>query len=188
MTNSLRGEIRQLIADIRPLDRLEEEHIQFVMDWIDSGAPLFRTQKPAIPTTHLVAYFLVISPSRGHVLLVDHKKSGLWLPSGGHVEPEEHPFETVRREVREELGIEANFFEPIPLFVTVMPTVGNVTRHIDVSLWFLLKANPSDPVEFDSDEFHQVKWFPIDDVPLQNAEPHLPRFLEKIEAGRNPFP
>ncbi len=45
------------------------------------------------------------------LLLVDHKKAGLWLPSGGHVEIDEHPQTTVQREVREELGIEATFLE-----------------------------------------------------------------------------
>ncbi|MEE3919135.1 NUDIX domain-containing protein [Micromonospora sp. BRA006-A] len=31
----------------------------------------------------------------------------MWLPSGGHVEPGEHPADTVRRELREELGVAA---------------------------------------------------------------------------------
>ncbi|MEU4312510.1 NUDIX domain-containing protein [Nocardia sp. NPDC024068] len=32
-------------------------------------------------------------------------KAGLWLPPGGHVEPDEHPARTACREVAEELGI-----------------------------------------------------------------------------------
>ncbi|MFI5343447.1 MAG: NUDIX domain-containing protein [Chlamydiales bacterium] len=38
--------------------------------------------------------------------LVDHKKANLWLPAGGHVEPNEHPRETVKREILEELSIQ----------------------------------------------------------------------------------
>lgn len=45
----------------------------------------------------------------GKTLLLKHKKLGLWLPPGGHVEPGETPDEGVRREVREETGLEIDF-------------------------------------------------------------------------------
>lgn len=45
-------------------------------------------------------------------LLLKHKKLGLWLPPGGHVEPGETPDEGVRREVREETGLEIDFVQP----------------------------------------------------------------------------
>ena len=48
----------------------------------------------------------------GRTLLHKHRKLGLWLPPGGHVEPGETPDEAVRREVREETGLEAEFAEP----------------------------------------------------------------------------
>ena len=41
----------------------------------------------------------------GGVLLVNHINAGLWLPPGGHVEPDEHPAQTASREALEELGI-----------------------------------------------------------------------------------
>lgn len=73
-------------------------------------------------------------------LLVDHINAGLWLPPGGHVEPDEHPADTARRETREELGIDPVFAEEPaqPSFITVTRTVGRDHRHVDVSLWFLL--------------------------------------------------
>ncbi|MGV9748387.1 NUDIX domain-containing protein [Rhodococcus zopfii] len=40
---------------------------------------------------------------------MDHIGAGLWLPTGGHVEPGEHPLDTAIRETREELGIDADF-------------------------------------------------------------------------------
>jgi 8-oxo-dGTP pyrophosphatase MutT (NUDIX family) len=41
----------------------------------------------------------------GRILLVDHVNAGLWLPPGGHVEVDEDPGLTARREIQEELGL-----------------------------------------------------------------------------------
>jgi len=41
----------------------------------------------------------------GHLLLHWHPKLSLWLPPGGHVDPDEDPVQAVLREVLEETGI-----------------------------------------------------------------------------------
>lgn len=43
---------------------------------------------------------------RGKTLLHKHKKVGLWLPCGGHVNPHELPDDAAVREVYEESGVE----------------------------------------------------------------------------------
>jgi len=40
------------------------------------------------------------------VLLHKHKKLGIWLPLGGHIEPNELPEEAVVREAKEESGLD----------------------------------------------------------------------------------
>jgi 8-oxo-dGTP diphosphatase len=109
----------ELVSDlcvITPHDDLETQHIQETLLWIESGAPLFRVQKPDIPNKHLVSYFVLFDEAHKKILLVDHKKALLWLPSGGHVEIDEDPQQTVVRECREELGIEADFWLSDPFF------------------------------------------------------------------------
>jgi 8-oxo-dGTP pyrophosphatase MutT (NUDIX family) len=54
---------------------------------------------PAISRDFTVAVFVVHA---GRVLLHPHVKSGLWLPPGGHIEPNELPDEAALREVEEE--------------------------------------------------------------------------------------
>jgi 8-oxo-dGTP pyrophosphatase MutT (NUDIX family) len=41
----------------------------------------------------------------GRTLLHWHKKLGIWLPPGGHIDPNEDPVQAALREVREETGI-----------------------------------------------------------------------------------
>jgi 8-oxo-dGTP pyrophosphatase MutT (NUDIX family) len=50
-----------------------------------------------------VAVFVI---HRDHVLLHRHLKLGLWLPPGGHIEPNELPDAAAVREVQEEAGID----------------------------------------------------------------------------------
>lgn len=174
--------IATLVQSIRPFDVLEEQHVGLTLDWIGAGSPLFRIQAPDIPPQHLVSYFVLVDAYHSRLLLVDHIKAGLWLPSGGHVEPEEHPAETVRRELMEELSMSASFLSPHPFFLTVTRTVGSTAGHTDVSLWYILEGNSGLELQFDENEFHSVQWFPFDEIPYERADPHMARFAAKLRA------
>lgn len=176
----LHATIAALLEGITAWDALEATHLEAARGWVASGAPLCRTAKPATPPQHLVAYFLLVDPAARRVLLVDHRQAGLWLPSGGHVEPDEHPRATVSRELREELGLEATFLAPEPLFVTITTTVGLTAGHTDVSLWYALLGDHTQPLAFDPIEFAAVAWFPIEALPLGRTDPHLARFVAKL--------
>ncbi|MEJ6006156.1 NUDIX hydrolase [Paucibacter sp. AS339] len=173
-----RQAIRAEIEAITPLDALEAEQRAAALAWVDSGAELIRRAKPATPPMHLVSYFAVVD--QGHILLVDHKNAQLWLPSGGHVEADEHPRDTVARELREELGFEAAHAIEAPLMITRSETVGLTAGHSDVSLWYLVHAPRSQALAFDAQEFNGVRWFAFDAVPLQRSDPHMARFLQKL--------
>ncbi|MEH0845975.1 NUDIX domain-containing protein [Micromonospora sp. CPCC 205711] len=180
-------EIRTLVEAIDPVDDVEAAHRAECVDWLGRTDDVFRRAKPRTPSPHLVAYFLLRDPADGAVLLVDHRNAGLWLPTGGHVEPGEHPAATVRREVVEELGVPA-IFPPVPgerpLFVTVTPTVGPpADRHVDVSLWYVLAGRRDQPLTPDPGEFRGVRWWTPAEVVAadpRTLDPHLPRMLAKL--------
>jgi 8-oxo-dGTP diphosphatase len=181
----MRKAIREEIASIEPFDALECAHREDALAWVDSGVELCRTQKPATPPKHLVSYFVLVD--HDHVLLVDHKNARLWLPSGGHVEPGEHPRTTVVRELREELGLELTDAPEAPLMLTISETVGISAGHVDVSLWYVIHADRRRALEFDPAEFYSVQWFHSNEAPVLRSDPHLQRFLRKLAlAGRQP--
>lgn len=178
----IRHQIQNLLTSLTPYDQQEKGHINDTLAWIKSRAPLFRTQKPNIPNKHLVAYFLLYDASHRKVLLVHHRKADLWLPSGGHVEPDELPHETVQRECLEELNTTADFWHEAPQFLTVTQTVGNDIPHTDVSLWYILKGNSEISYDYDQSEFHAIKWYRINEIPYDKADPHMARFINKLNA------
>jgi len=178
----VRDRIAEIVAAIEPVDDLERGHRDSTIEWIRSGAPIFRFEKPDVPPMHLVSYFALVDEERRKMLLVDHKLAGLWLPSGGHVEPDEDPRATVVRELAEELSLLADFMQQDPLFITVTRTGGEDGGHTDVSLWYLLRGDSSAAIEFDRGEFHRVRWFGFDEIPFERSDPHMRRFVEKLRA------
>lgn len=175
----MRALIRTQIELIEPLSDAERAQWLDALAWVESGAPLFRTAKPATPPTHLVAYFPVIDGD--FILLVDHKNAKRWLPTGGHVEPGEDPRTTVVRELQEELGLVIAFdgVGP-PLLVTVTETVGLTRGHTDVSLWYPVHADRSQTLQFDQTEFSDARWFHRDEAAQLASDPNLPMFLAKL--------
>lgn len=174
--------VYDIVSAISPFDEVENEHIIDTLAWIQRGEPIFRIAKPDIPHKHLVSYFVLVDEITRKILLVDHKKAQLWLPSGGHVEIDEDPKETVKRECFEELGIQAQFRTEHPIFLTTTLTVGLTAGHIDVSLWYVLKGNSAIEYNFDKEEFNDIKWFSLDRMPYERSDPHMRRFIKKLES------
>ncbi len=169
------------LQSIRPITAAERAQWLDALAWVESGAPLCRVAKPATPPKHLVSYFPVVDDQ--HVLLVDHKKARLWLPTGGHVEDGEDPRVTVVRELKEELGLTVQLSElGNPLMVTVTQTVGLTSGHTDVSLWYPVKRSRLEPIELDESEFNQVRWFHQSELPHNRTDPNLEHFLAKLRA------
>lgn len=182
-----RDVVRDLVASVTPLDQHEVQDRAATLQWIGSGAPLFRITRPATPDRHLCVYFALFDEVRRSVLLVDHVKAGLWLFPGGHVDDGEDPRTTVLREAAEELRIDGEFhsrFGDEPLFLTVTKTRGEYS-HTDVSFWFVLAADQDMRIEADPREANQVRWFALDD-PAEWAhdrfDPHMARFRDKLLA------
>ncbi len=180
--------IRTEVENIRAFDTLEQEHIDDVIGWIDSGANLFRVEKPNRPPKHLCAYFALVDPTHKSILLADHIIAQLWLPTGGHVHLDEDPRATVIREAKEELDISATFLRnnTHPFFVTVTKVrdiTGLTPDHTDVSLWYLLRGDKHAFINYDKREFTDIEWFSFDEILTSDSvifDRHMHRFTKKL--------
>jgi 8-oxo-dGTP pyrophosphatase MutT (NUDIX family) len=181
--------VHELVSNITPLDPLETEHISDTLRWLEATDDDLRRSKPATPDRHLVSYAVLLDRDNFDVLLVDHVNSGLFLPPGGHVEPDEHPGEAARRECREELGIETSLAGGgvEPAFVTVTTTIGLDRGHTDVSLWFILEGSRDLELTPDEVEIRGARWWSLEEVTSAGGEtfdPHFQRFMRKVSSSR----
>lgn len=180
--------VHEVASASAPFDALEHEHRAATLAWIDVTDDIFRRSKPAIPPQHLVSYVVVIDPRDSSVFLIDHIGAGVWLPTGGHVEPGEHPLDTAIRETREELGIDADFglTGTAPVFLTVTRTTDIVGTHVDVSLWYVITAGQETEFTLDSREFRSGRWWTVDEFgnsDVRRFDPHFLRFIAKVRSS-----
>ncbi len=115
---------------------------------------------------HLTASALILDPSRRSVLLTLHPRVGKWLPVGGHCEQGDRSLlDAAAREAREESGLGALSFDPVPLKLAVYPvtcSLGVPTRHFDVC-YFAVAPDGAEPVI--SVESLDLRWFSWDELP-----------------------
>ncbi len=69
---------------------------------------------------HTASAYIV---SRGRTLLLWHHKLEMWLPPGGHLEPNEDPVQAAIREALEESGLAVRVIPPSGLLICAGPTV-----------------------------------------------------------------
>ena len=112
--------------------------------------------------SHFCCYFLPYNLNKKQVFIVHHKKSGLWLFPGGHIDENETLMQTLNREIQEELGVLNKIEAEIqPFLLTVTPiNRPNVMCKEHMDIWYRF---PADGTEFNVNlrEFHEARWVSI---------------------------
>lgn len=133
--------------------------------------------------SHFCVFFLPFDPDTGRVFIGHHKKSGLWLSPGGHIDEGELLSDTLRREVREELGVKefdpSTIGSPFLLTITKIDNPPQVCReHFDI--WYLMKTDGSG-FNVDGREYHETEWFTLDEAMELAVQPNLGLALKVLK-------
>jgi 8-oxo-dGTP pyrophosphatase MutT (NUDIX family) len=155
--------IRRFLAELERLDRPFDRHADPV---------------------HITASAIVLGPDG--VVLHRHKRLGLWLQPGGHVDPGERPDAAAVREAREETGLDLELTGEGPIHVDVH---GGGLGHVHLDLRYLVRpravdgasAEPAPP----AGESQDVRWFGWPDA-LAAADPGLRALLVALQPTGTP--
>lgn len=119
-------------------------------------------------TTHVTASVLVVS-ARG-LILHKHKRLGIWLQPGGHIDQGERPEDAAVRECLEETGLAAEHFSGRPALAHV-DTHDGPRGHYHLDLRYLLACPDADPCPPEG-ESQDVRWFAWHELE-DNSEPGM---------------
>jgi len=152
------------------------------MDRLKSGH-LTRDENP---TSHFCSYFPAFDPHSRRVFMGLHKKSGLWLFNGGHIDKGEAPNQAVTREISEEWG--ENIFVVIPppslLTITAIENPKKQICEVHFDIWYFISVdmNMFAPDENKlSSEFSIWGWKTINEAKLLAKNKETVTALHTIE-------
>lgn len=147
---------RQLDAHV-PYDDLEARsltRIRRLLSWLPR--PLDEHADPMHVTGSAIVRDL-----DGRVLLHRHKRLGIWLQPGGHLDPGEPPWGAAVRETQEETGVAARHAAADPVLIHVDVHEGP-RGHVHLDLRYLLVADGTTPFAPAEGESTAIDWFPTD--------------------------
>lgn len=146
-----------------PVDGREAESVARFLELV---APLTQPFDENADPVHITGSSIIVG-ERG-VILHKHKRLGIWLQTGGHVDPGETPAQAAVRESCEETGLAVTLLESEIIHVDVHP---GPKGHTHLDLRYLCTAPPDEPSP-PAGESPDTFWFSWDDA-IEIAEPGL---------------
>jgi ADP-ribose pyrophosphatase YjhB (NUDIX family) len=148
--------LRAQVRDHHPIDPAEQRsiaHTLGMLDWL--RAPLDEHADPVHVTGSAI-----VRDAEGRVLLHRHKRLGIWLQPGGHLEPGEMPWDGAVRETHEETGVVASHAAGRPTLIHVDVHEGP-RGHVHLDLRYLLRADGSTAFAPAAGESRDIAWYPL---------------------------
>jgi ADP-ribose pyrophosphatase YjhB (NUDIX family) len=119
----------------------------------------------------------VVLDGRGRVLLLKHvfRKGSGWGIPGGFIEKGEQPEEAIRRELREEAGLEVGEARVV--------TARTLRRPRQIEILFLARASRGANARVASTEISHVEWFATDALPDALGKDQRRLIRRALESG-----
>lgn len=172
---------RDALRDYRPSDPREAGFRERMLALLDARAPLARSH---FEPGHLTASAFVLSPERDAVLLIFHKKLGIWVQPGGHIEPGDVDLAAAaRREVAEEVGLELSGPEGriFDIDIHAIPARKDEPAHEHFDVRFCFQA-PTRAFAA-SDEVADARWVALAEAEQVTTDESVLRAVRKLRAG-----
>ena len=174
--------VREQLSGYRPVDAREAE---FLSRMLVLGQTLEACERSHFSPGHFTASAFVLSPDRRDLVLIHHKKLGIWVQPGGHVEASDADLQSAaRREVLEEVGLAeltpfaSNASAVFDVDIHTIPArkADPAHEHFDVRFAFI--ANTRDLVH--SEEVADLRWVPLADIEQMATDESVMRAVKKL--------
>ncbi|MFM8794449.1 MAG: NUDIX hydrolase [Acidimicrobiales bacterium] len=149
-----RDAIVDLVRAHNPVDDRERESIARFMELVHTLTRPFEEEADPV---HVTASAIVVSEAGDKVALHLHKRLGMWLQPGGHIERGESPAEAALREASEEIGVPVRHHRDGGVFVHLDVHPG-ANGHTHLDLRFLVRAPEVTPQPA-AGESPEAAWF-----------------------------
>jgi 8-oxo-dGTP pyrophosphatase MutT (NUDIX family) len=133
---------------------------------------------------HVTASVFLINSNRDKVLLTHHAKLQKWLQLGGHCDGIKDPFYNAQKEAYEESGltrIEIVSRQILDIDIHPIPEHKGVPAHFHYDIRYVFEADNNDKLNI-SDESHDLKWVPLNQLEDYNDDSRLLVMRDKLEA------
>ena len=162
-------EVRNALSSSSESDLAREKILEFITEHNDA---LHRTCLEG----HSTGSAMIIESSYERVLVMLHKKLGIWLQPGGHADGEGYLSNVAFREAFEETGINnlALWTTAIDCDVHKIPEFGDEKEHFHFDLTYLLLA-PEKAVIKRNHESTDMRWVTLEELKALTGEERLQR-------------
>lgn len=123
-----------------------------------------------------IGVFAIITDSENRVLVCQRHDYDLWNLPGGGMEQGESPWEAIKREVKEEIGVE----------VAVHRLVGIYSKPDKNEIVFVFTCSISNGTPSLSDEVKEINYFTLEELPKNTVPKQVERikdYLNQVESG-----
>jgi len=133
---------------------------------------------------HFCTFFLPVHLKSKSVYLGHHIKADDWIPPGGHIEPDEHPLDTIKREFLEELKHEL-MDEKIELFDIGIKLIDNPLHNCKAhwDLWYLVHTDKIN-FRFTKKEYYHASWFKLEKAVTLTQDKDQSIIMQKLLLGK----
>jgi len=177
--------LREQLGGYRPANATEAA---FVERMVELSQAELACERSHFEPGHFTASAFVLSPDRRDLVLIHHKKLGIWVQPGGHVEPSDGDLVgSARREVLEEVGLGE--------LESISGAAGSLLFDVDIHLIPARKADPAHE-HFDvrfafvaktrelvhSEEVADLRWVALNAVEQMGTDESVLRAVAKLRA------